>query len=211
VVIDDPDAGQASVVVARPALARRDADFYRAQVANAVLGTGFNSRLNQEIRVKRGLAYGASSSLSGRRDGGIHTAATQTKNPSAAEVAALVATELKRLGTEPVSVAELDTRKAVLTGGFGRATETTAGIARTVGEYGTQRVPLTTLDTYGDSIAAVTPADVRAAAVQYLDPARASVVVVGDAKAFLPELRKTYPQLEVIPVKAVNLDSATLK
>lgn len=211
IVVDQPDAGQASVVVARPALSRRAADFYRVQVANAVLGTGYTSRLNQEIRIKRGLAYGASSSLSGRRDGGIVTASTETKNPSTAEVVALVTAQMKRVGEQPASDAELDTRKAVLTGNFGRSTETTAGIAQTLGGYATQGVPLTTLDTYSRDIAAVTASDARAAAASYLDPAAASIVVVGDAKAFLPALRKLYPRLEVIAAGDVNLDRPALK
>ena len=65
-----PDAGQAAVASRAPALARRDAAYYDAMVANATLGIGLSSRLGNEIRVKRGLAYGASSSLLARRDGG---------------------------------------------------------------------------------------------------------------------------------------------
>jgi zinc protease len=56
IVVDMPGAGQAAVAVARTALSRQDPRYYRALVANAVLGTGFSSRLNQEIRIKRGLA-----------------------------------------------------------------------------------------------------------------------------------------------------------
>ncbi len=211
IVVDQPDAGQASVVIARPALTRRDPVFYRVQVVNALLGTGFTSRLNQEIRIKRGLAYGAGSSVQGRRDGGILTASTETKNPSAAEVVALVSTEMKRLAAEPITTTELDTRKAVLTGSFGRTTETTSGIAQTLGSYATQGVPLETLGTYGTSIAAVTAVEAKTTAARYFDPSVASIVVVGDAKAFLPELRKAYPQLEVIAAKDLNLDRAALK
>lgn len=211
VVIDMPDAGQAGVVIARQALTRTDPDYYPTLVANAVLGTGYSSRLNQEIRIKRGLSYGAGSSLSARREGGLVSASTQTKNPSAAEVVALVAAEMTKLGTEQASAAEIDTRKAVLTGGFGRNIETTSGIASTLSEYVVNRVPLTTLDSYAKDVTAVPPAMVKAAAAKYLDPARASIVVVGDAKQFLEPLRKAYPTLEVIAAKDVNLDRAALR
>lgn len=211
IVVDLPEAGQAGVVVARPGIARNDKDFYAAQVANATLGVGFTSRLNREIRIKRGLAYGAGSSVDARRAPGIVTASTQTKNPSAPEVVKLIAEEMTKLGAAPVPATELDSRKAVLIGGFGRRIERTDGIAGALADYVADGVPLGTLQSYIPSIQGVDPAAVQAAAKRVLDPASASIVVVGDAKTFVDELRKTYPQLEVIPASALNLDSATLK
>lgn len=211
IVVDLPEAGQAGVVVARPGIARSDKDFYAAQVANATLGVGFTSRLNREIRIKRGLSYGAGSSVDARRTGGIVSAATQTKNPSAAEVVKLIAQEMAQLGTAPVPDAELESRKAVLVGSFGRRIERTDGIAGALADYVGDGVPLDTLQRYIPSIQGITPAAVQATAKTLFDPARASIVVVGDAKQFVDELRKTYPTLEVIPASALNLDSATLK
>ena len=211
VVVDMPGSGQAGVVVARPGIARADKDFYAAQVANATLGVGFTSRLNREIRIKRGLAYGAGSSVDARRSPGIVSASTQTKNPSAPEVVALIAAEMKKLGEAPVPAAELDSRKAVLIGSFGRRIERTDGIAGALTDYVADGVPLDTLGSYIPSIQGVDPAAVQAAAKKILDPTGASIVVVGDAKLFVDELRKTHPTLEVIPATALNLDSATLK
>lgn len=211
IVVDMPDAGQAGVVVARPGIARADKDFYAAQVANATLGVGFTSRLNREIRIKRGLAYGASSGVDARRMPGIVTAATQTKNPSAPEVVSLIAAEMQRMANEPVPATELDTRKAVLVGSFGRRIERTDGIAGALADYVAEGVPLDTLRNYIPSIQGVTPTAVQTAAKQVLDPASASIVVVGDSRQFVDALRKTYPQVEVIPASALNLDSATLK
>lgn len=211
IVVDFPGAGQAGVVVSRVGLARKDADYYPAAVANAALGVGFSSRLNQEIRIKRGLAYGAGSSVAARRQLGPISASTQTKNPSAAEVVALIVAEMKRIGTEPAPAAELDTRKAVLIGGFGRSAETTGGIASLIAGYVIDDVALSELKTYAERIEGVSPAAVQEAAAKLIDPAAASIVVVGEAKQFVDELRKTYPTLEVIPASALNLDSTTLK
>jgi len=211
IVVDMPGAGQAGVVIARPGIARADKDFYAAQVANATLGVGFTSRLNREIRIKRGLAYGAGSSVDTRREPGIVTASTQTKNPSAPEVVSLIAAEMKKLGEAPVPAAELDSRKAVLVGSFGRRIERTDGIAGALADYVAEGVPLDTLSTYIPSIQGVDPAKVQAAAKKILDPAGASIIVVGDAKLFVDELRKAHPNLEVIPAASLNLDSATLK
>lgn len=211
IVVDLPGAGQAGVVIARPGIARADKDFYAAQVANATLGVGFTSRLNREIRIKRGLAYGAGSSVDARRAPGIVTASTQTKNPSAPEVVSLIAAEMKKLGEAPVPAAELDSRKAVLVGSFGRRIERTDGIAGALVDYVADGVPLDTLSTYIPAIQGVDPAAVQAAAKKVLDPGNASIVVVGDAKQFVDELRKTHPNLEVIPATSLNLDSAALK
>ncbi|PAX08223.1 M16 family metallopeptidase [Sphingomonas lenta] len=211
VVVDFPGAGQAGVVVARPAIARADPRYYPLAVANTTLGGGFTSRLNQEIRIKRGLAYGAGSGLSARRRGGMVAARTQTKNPSAPEVVGIIIDEMRKLGAAPAPAAELDTRKAVLVGGFGRAIETTDGVAEILGDYIVQAVPLSELGRYTDVIGDVDPATVRTAAAQLLDPTAASIVVVGEAKEFVDVLRQRYPKLEVIPVSALNLDSPTLK
>ena len=211
IVVDMPGAGQAGVVVARPGLARNDPQYYPTAVANTILGGGFSSRLNQEIRIKRGLAYGAGSSLQAGRQPGLIAGRTSTKNPSAPETVTIIMAEMKRLGIEPVTSAELDTRKAVLVGNFGRATETTGGIAGTVGGYVVQGVPLSELGAYVTKVAAVEPASVQAAAAKLLDPTRASIVVVGDAKDFIAPLRKAYPQVEVIPANTLKLEAATLR
>jgi zinc protease len=78
VVVDMPEAGQAAVLRAKPAIKRSDPDYYSASVANAALGTGFVSRLNREIRIKRGLSYGAGSSIDPRREAGSLSASAQT-------------------------------------------------------------------------------------------------------------------------------------
>src|SRR5438046_6969125 len=119
-----PEAGQASVTVAKPSVQRDSPDYYTGLVTNAALGTGFVSRLNREIRIKRGLSYGARSAIDSRRSGGSFFASAQTKNPSAAEVAGLLQSELKRLRTEPVQGDELKYRRAVLTGGDSRDLDT---------------------------------------------------------------------------------------
>jgi zinc protease len=211
IVVDMPGAGQAAVAVARTALARRDPRYYRTLVANAVLGTGYSSRLNQEVRIKRGLAYGAGSGIDARRGVGPFVASTQTKNPSAPEVLALILSEMRRLGAEPIPAAELTTRKAVLNGSFGRTIETTGGLAGLVSGFVLEGVSPTEIARYSAAISAVTPQEAQAAAAELLNPAGATVVIVGDAKEFLPQLRKQQKNVTVIPIASLNLESATLR
>ncbi|WP_375396953.1 M16 family metallopeptidase [uncultured Sphingomonas sp.] len=211
IVVDMPNAGQAGVVVARPGISRSDPDYYAASIANATLGVGFSSRLNQEIRIKRGLAYGANSGLAARRQPGYVAASTQTKNPSAPEVVGLIVDTMRGMSAAPVPAGELESRKAVLIGDFGRETETTGGIAGILGDYVIENVPLSELKAYTPTIAGIDAATVRRVASRLLDPANASVIVVGDAKLFIDDLRKKYPDVQVIPASTINLDSATLR
>ncbi|MDB5680009.1 pitrilysin family protein [Sphingomonas bacterium] len=210
-VVDMPNAGQAGVVIARPGIARSDPDFYGAAVANATLGVGFSSRLNQEIRIKRGLAYGAGSGIAARRQPGYVSANTQTKNPSATEVVGLIVDTMRGMGSAPVPAGELASRKAVLIGDFGRDTETTSGIASILGDYVIENVPLSELKAFTPKIDGVDAAAVQRISQRLLDPTGASIIVVGDAKLFLEDLRKKYPNVEVIAADKLNLDSPTLK
>jgi zinc protease len=82
IAIEMPSSGQAAVVV-MAALPAAGADRATAIVTNAVLGGGFSSRLNQEIRIRRGLSYGAGSGIDLRPGGGALRATVQTKNESA--------------------------------------------------------------------------------------------------------------------------------
>ncbi|HTK38429.1 MAG TPA: pitrilysin family protein, partial [Pyrinomonadaceae bacterium] len=107
-VIDLPNSGQASVNYVEPVyVARSSKDYYPAIVLNSVLGGGYSSRLNLEIRIKRGLSYGAGSGFTWRRNLANFATRTQTKNESAAEVASLVIEELKKLRDTSVASTEL--------------------------------------------------------------------------------------------------------
>ncbi|PTQ09387.1 peptidase M16 [Sphingomonas oleivorans] len=211
IVVDLPGAAQAAVTVARATIARSDPRYYPAIVANTTLGGGFSSRLNQEIRIKRGLAYGAGSSIDPRRSVGPIAASTQTKNPTAPEVIDLIVGEMRRLGAEPVPVTELATRKAVLNGGFGREIETTAGLAERLADLASEGVALSELGRYSAQVEAVTPDAVAAVAKSLFDPSAASIVVVGDADQFMPQLQAKGVKAELIPADALKLDGAALK
>ncbi|HEX8233897.1 MAG TPA: pitrilysin family protein [Caulobacteraceae bacterium] len=211
VVVDLPGSGQAAVAVALSGIRRSDPRYFPAVVTNATLGVGFSSRLNQEIRIKRGLSYGARAVTDARRFTGPIVATSQTKNESAPEVVELMLAELGRLGREPAPEAELLTRKAVLTGGRGRALETTEGLAGVLGTYALQDLPLAEVGRYDAQVRAVDPAAVRAYASAALDPARAHIIVVGDAKQFLDRLRAKHPQLEVVAAAQLDLDSPALR
>jgi len=210
-LIDQPGAGQAGVVTAHLAPARSDAGYYIGTVADAVLGGSYSARLNEEIRIKRGLSYGADSSLDTRRDSGLWLASAQTKNPSAVEVVGLMQGEFDRLGGTPVPAAELAARKATLIGSYGRSLETTAGLARQIGELALYDVDLADVGRYIDRVQAVTPAQIQQYAASHLGTDGRHTVVVGDASVFGPALRSTYPHSMQLEANALDLDRASLQ
>ena len=209
-IIDLPGAGQAAVVVVKPAILRSDPRYYAGLVANGVLGGGYSSRLNQEIRIKRGLSYGAGSSLSPRAAIGGFSANVQTKNESAAQVVTLIKEELARLGDTPASTGELAARKSVLVGDFGRDLGTSEGLGGILGNLAIYGVPLDEIQVFTSKIEAVSAADVQAFSKTMLDPAQTSVIVVGDAKTFGGTVKAVLPGAVEIPVSQLDLDSPTL-
>lgn len=211
VIIDLPGTGQAAVVAAKPSIVRADPRYYAGLVANGVLGGGYSARLNQEIRIKRGLSYGANSSLTPRAAVGGFSASVQTKNESAAQVVTLVKEELAKLGQAPASAGELAARKSVLIGGYGRELGTSEGLADILGGLAVYGVPLNEVQAYTGKVEAVTAADVQDFSRTVLDPAQASVIVVGDAKSFGDTVKAVLPNAVQIPVDQLDLDSPTLR
>src|SRR5258708_12243975 len=143
-----PEAGQAAVAVARFGIRRGDPHDDGSEVTNMVLGGGYSSRLNEEIRIKRGLSYGAGSYFDARRDIGPFAASALTKNESAVEVAGLLLGELARMTSEPVPNAEMTARKANLIGTFSRSLETNAALVGRVGELALYGLPLDEVGRY---------------------------------------------------------------
>ena len=209
-VIDLPAAGQAAVELAAPTIGRDDPRYYAVRAVNAVLGGGYSARLNEEVRVKRGLSYGAGSRIDARRGAGLFTASAQTKNASAAEVAGLLMDQAKTLGAEPIGADELTSRKASLTGAYGRAIETSAGLAGVLTSDALYGVDLKEVGLYPEKIDAIRPDQARAAAGVAIDPARASLIVVGDARQFIDKLKLRFPDARVIEAADLNLDDPSL-
>ena len=209
IVVDMPEAGQAAVLLARPGIKRASPDYYAGLVANAALGSGFVSRLNREIRIKRGLSYGARSSIDARRDVGPFSTFAQTKNESAAEVAGLMQSELKRLHSDPVQGEELKSRKAVLTGAYARSLETNGGFVGKMSAMITYELPLDTLNKFIPSINAISSEDATAFAAKYFS-SPPSLIIIGKAPAFLEPLKKNFPDVKVIPIPELDLNRADL-
>ena len=207
-LIDMPQAGQAAVIVAAR-LPPLGTDRATAAVMNSVLGGGFSSRLNQEIRIRRGLSYSAGSGLDSRLGGASLRAVVQTKNESAAEVVTLVQAEFDRMAATPVGQDELAARKATLIGDFSRSVETTAGLGAALQSLIVAGLPPDELGTRIQKLAAVSAADVQRYAASNLGAAGRRVVVAGEAAKFGEALQAASPGLVIVPAAKLDLDIGT--
>lgn len=171
---------QVSIRMTHVALTRKHPDFYALNLANRILGQGFTSRLFQEIRTKRGLAYSAGSGLSaGARDLGSFVMATRTRSESAGEAMQAMLAELERMRTETVTEQELAEAKDAFLNGFVFKSVST-------GQLVNRRMNLDYFDMPRDEMArlrentlAVTADDILRVVRKHLHPDRLVIVAVG--------------------------------
>ncbi|MDQ6942963.1 MAG: insulinase family protein [Candidatus Eremiobacteraeota bacterium] len=208
VIVDKPDAGRTALIVGRVSIARGSPDYYAATVAAAVLH-GYSGRINQEIRVKRGLSYGAGASLAVRRMPGLFSVSTLIDHTRAAEATEVAFAVIRSLVDAPATDDDLVSRKATVTGSFHRSIETIDGITGSLAEHALYGVPLTELAEYTRRVQGVDAAAVRDFAARGFVPDD-FVVLVGDASKFASEIARTYADVRVIRSDELDLSSPTL-
>jgi zinc protease len=211
VVIDLPGAGQAAVYAAVRGVGRADPAYYSLSAANAVLGGGSTGRLFQEVRTKRALSYGSYSAHATRMEAGVLSASAQTKNETAADVAKVILDELDRLGRDPLTKQEVANRVTFITGAFNRQAETSAGLGGFLASLIQQGMSPSEATRFVTNLEAVTPEAASAAAAKLVGSDRATLIVVGDSSKFLDKLKAVRPDVEVISVSELDLESPTLR
>ena len=203
VVVDQPAAGRTAIVVAHAGPLRTSADWAAAMVGNAVL-SGYSGRLNEEIRVKRGLSYGAGSAYASGRYAGSILASTLVEHAKAPEALDIMLNTIASLGNAaPASADEILARRTSLLGTMASGIETIGGLVRSVASNAFAGLPLDALTSAPAAMNAVEPAAVtRFAAAGLSTPP--TIVLVGDASKFIDAVRKAHPG--VLLVKATDLD-----
>lgn len=210
IVIDLPGAAQAMVYAGVRTTNRAGTDYYPLDIANSVLGLSSTSRLNTEVRMKRGLSYSARSSMPARAGEAVLSATVQTQNATVDEVVQIVLDQFAALGTKPADEAALQLRRVFMAGAVGRALETSGGFNAVVTGLLLQGQEAAEVTRAAERWAAVTPEAAAAVARRYVTPERTSLIVVGNAAEFVEDLRKIRPDLVVIPAAKLDLSSAAL-
>jgi zinc protease len=177
----DKNITQANIAMGHLGISRENPDYYAVLIMNYILGGGgFSSRLMDNIRDNRGLAYDVHSSFSAQKDPGSFRVWMQTKNESANESIDEIFKELKRIRTELVSEKELADAKAYLTGSFPLRMDTYAKIAGMLTAIEIYNLGLDYPQKYPGLINAVTREDILGVAKKYIDPDRMAIVVLGN-------------------------------
>jgi len=173
-------ATQSHILIGQPSIARGDPDFFPLLVGNYVLGGGgFVSRLYEEVREKRGLAYSVYSYFSPKLQAGPFTIGLQTKKEQTDVALGVVRETLDRFLADGPTEQELQAAKDNLIGGFALRIDSNAKIVDNLAVIGFYRLPLDYLDRWTERVNAVTLAQVRDAFARVLDAKRMATVVVG--------------------------------
>jgi len=180
-LIEQPFAvAQTQILIGQPGLARRDPDFLAFMVANQILGgSGFSSRLMQEVRERRGLTYDIHSRFVPGRHAGAFVVATTTQPQRAAQALALVQEEIRRFVADGPTQAEMEHAQAALINGFGLRLDSNRELLQEVAALAWHDLPLDDLQTWGARVAALERAQVHRALQRVLQPERMVTVVFG--------------------------------
>lgn len=177
----DMSITQANIDLGHIGISRENPDYYAISVMNYILGGGgFSSRLMDNIRDNKGLAYDVHSAFSAQKETGIFKVSIQTKNESANEVIEETLKEIRRMQNEPVSEKELADAKAYLTGSFPLRMDTSAKIAGMLTAIEIYNLGLDYPQKYPALINAVTREDIQRVARKYLQPDKSVIVVVAN-------------------------------
>lgn len=177
-------SAQAHVLIGQPGYKRTDPDHFALTVGNYILGGGgFASRLNEEVRQKRGLSYSVYSYFAPAMHAGAFTLGLQTRPDQAAQAVQVSRDVVRRFVAEGPTAAELKAAKDNLVGGFSLRIDSNRKLLDNLANLAWYDLPLDYLDTWTKQVEKVTAADIKAAFARKLQPERMVTVVVGGAVA----------------------------
>lgn len=172
---------QANIILGHLGIRRKNPDYYATLVMNYILGGGgFASRLMDNIRDNKGLAYSVYSSFIPGRNTGSFQVNLQTKNESAATAINEIIKEMERIRTEPVSDQELSDAKAYITGSFPLRMDSNSKIANLLLSVEYYGLGMEYVQDYLKAVESVTKDDVLRVAMYHLHPDKYILVVVAD-------------------------------
>ncbi len=205
-VVDLPGSTQTTLALAQPGISVTDPDSTAMRVMNAVLGGGFTSRINVNLRERHGYTYGASSSLDLGPDVGLLTLQTNVSTESTGASIHELLNEVAAMRDAPVGAEELARAKDSLSLSLPADFATGSSTAAAVGQLYLANLPADYYQNLPAAIAQTDAEDVQAVARAHLRPEEMKVVAVGDPAQIDPQLTK----LALGPVTYLNPDGTPL-
>ncbi|MEX0884126.1 MAG: pitrilysin family protein, partial [Cyclobacteriaceae bacterium] len=155
-------------------------DFLSTRVLNFILGGGFNSRLNANLRETKGYTYGARSNIGSDRLMASFTASASVRTEVTDSAVHEMLYEIRNMEENGIDEDELKTAKANLSGSFARSLESPTTIASFAINIARYNLPIDFYATYLKRLEALTVEDINAAARKYLNPENLYITVVGN-------------------------------
>jgi zinc protease len=193
IVVNKPDTVQTQIRIGKPGVRRSDAEYIPLYVTDRIFGGSYNSRLNTEVRVKKGLTYGANSVFDTRLEAGDFLASTYTRTETTLAAVQLVVDQIKGMASGNLKPEELTFARDYLVGVYPIQTETPDEVASrvlTAAHYG---LPANYNETYQNRISAVTLQQANSEAAKYFQPATLEIVLAGNAAQFRDNLKREFP------------------
>jgi zinc protease len=173
-------ATQSHIVIGAPGMARSDPDYFALYVGNHILGGGgFTSRLMNEVREKKGLAYSVYSYFIPLKQPGAFEIGLQTKKEQADEALQLVRNILAEFIAKGPTEKELLAAKQNIIGGFPLRIDSNSKIIGYLSTIGFYDMPLTYLDDFTRKVEQVSVAQVKAAFARHINPNAMATIIVG--------------------------------
>lgn len=180
-----PHSTQTTISIGLPVMTAYDPDYFAMMVGNYILGGGgFDSRLMQELRDKRGFTYGASSSVAGYNQLAPFSIEFSTENKNSKEALKATQKVLADFVANGPTEEELKQAKAHLTGSFPLKFDTNGKLLANLISVGFYNRPADWFDTYNDKINALTVTDIQRAWQRKIKPEQMNIVVTGGESPF---------------------------
>ncbi|KFI06662.1 pitrilysin family protein [Massilia sp. BSC265] len=180
---------QSAVRLGSPGIAASAQDQIPLRLASTILGGGFSSRVNINLREEKGYTYGASAGARMNRVGGAIVGGADVRNEVTGAALNEFLGEYKRIGTELVPAKEMEMNKRYVAGGYMISNQLQRSVAATLANNWLVGLPAEFLGEYVPRIQKVTPEQVRDVSRKYFNPENQSIVVVGDQKAVGEQLK----------------------
>jgi zinc protease len=198
ILVDRPGSVQSSIVVGQAGFRATDPDYISMVALNHILGGGFSSRMNMNLREKHGYTYGAFSGLDLRPGAGAFRASSEVRTNATDSALVEAIGEYKRIASEAVPANELQSMVNNLVSGFPNSVQSVQGLSASLQNLIVWGLPLDFYTTYRERLSAVTPDDIKRVGASKLTPDNVIVVVAGDlAKIEAPIRARNLGAVEV--------------
>lgn len=181
---------QSTVRLASTGVPASTADLVPLRLTSTILGGGFSSRVNINLREEKGYTYGANAGARTYRNGGSIVGGADVRNEVTGAALKEFFSEYKRIGTDLVPDAEMKMNKRYVAGGYLINNQLQKAVAATLANNWLIGLPPEFLGEYVTKIEKVTPDQVREMGKKYFAPERQSIIVVGDPAAIAPQLKE---------------------